>query len=416
MMTSSTNSSGSSSGSLTGGSTPLPFRPTPTPATLLWTKKVPGAVSGLSASWGEKSSTQFALVASSPDPDIVGSSERHLLTLFNSRGRIQWQKTMKAPVKEQDISSDGSMVVISNYSDELRAWDSRGNALWTVEGVCRPQIFRYSKRILCYHDDDADPKVAFEILDWSGNKLGYYPIVGDVLALKLAKDEKSVVIGLTGGQIAYFKLKEGGPTGTIAPEWQKTLGGEIVDVAVSPGDAPLIGVSLKTQKNGYQIALFDQNGNPQGLVSGSAIQIEFSKDGDNLYYYSNNKSGQAWGAYATIKGKLEAAWRHSVPNPSEYSSHLFVATDSLWLGFESDSNIDPELKRNHLLEFTSDGKLATDLMIPADEEAHLYTYRIVKNKLEENGGAGAFVGGAAVVATDDSKVSVFKLPAITPSN
>src|SRR5689334_17778690 len=96
-------------------------------ASLLWSKKVPGSISGMSASEGAKA----ILVASSPDPDIEGSSNRYLLSWYNAKGHLVWQKKMDAPVREQDVASDGSLAVISNYSAELLVWNAQGKRLWS---------------------------------------------------------------------------------------------------------------------------------------------------------------------------------------------------------------------------------------------------------------------------------------------
>ncbi|MBI2712703.1 MAG: hypothetical protein HYX41_07620, partial [Bdellovibrio sp.] len=150
---------------------------------ILWSLRVPGAVSSLSGDLAGG-----VLVATNPDPDIEGSSTRFLLTRISPKGKILWQKTMDDPVKEQDLSSDGKLAVISNYGDQLILFNERGKVLWSNQGTCKPYFLNFSKKILCYHDEDVDAKVAFELFDYSGKRIKSFGITGDILSFKLALD------------------------------------------------------------------------------------------------------------------------------------------------------------------------------------------------------------------------------------
>jgi hypothetical protein len=433
--------------------------------TSLWTQKMPGAISSMSLA----SYARLVLVATTPDPDIVGSARTPLLSLLSAQGKVLWRKTMTLPVKEQDLAADGSLVVVSNYSGELTAWDRHGTLLWQVEGNCRPQILRRSKKILCYHDDDADPRTAFDLLDWDGHKLATYQMSGteDVLALKLALDEKHLVLGLTsrdhGSQMAYFRLDTGGGAVSVqpqqqpaalalTPEWIQTLPGEVVDVAVAsavsdamgdttpvaaavvrvPFAPPLVAAPtvvpsvLPTQKgDGHSVVLLGAKGviRSQFKAEIHLDQIEFSGDSSKLYFYSNHETGQQWGAWQWPQNP-QPAWLQMGTSPSEYSSYLTVASvvsdsdlkgETLWAGYEVNGVTEGNGVRSHLLAFSPQGDTLADIALGTSKSAK-------SGKPGRSGVQAGFPGlpideeahlyvyrigpGVVAVATDDGRVSL----------
>ena len=131
------------------------------PASLAWSKKLNGAISGISLSRDEK----VILVATSVDKEIDGRSRYPLLSRFNTRGTRLWQISLKSPVRDLDLDEKGNMIVISNYQNELIAFNAQGKKRWSVDVTCRPFVVDHSKSIFCYHDDDAQPQVAFDVFD-----------------------------------------------------------------------------------------------------------------------------------------------------------------------------------------------------------------------------------------------------------
>jgi hypothetical protein len=84
--------------------------------------------------------------------------------MLGSQGRLLWQNKMRFPVKELDLSKDGSLSVVGTFGNEILGLNAKGKTLWSVEATCKPIILNESKRVLCYHDDDAEPSVAFGVL------------------------------------------------------------------------------------------------------------------------------------------------------------------------------------------------------------------------------------------------------------
>ncbi len=399
----------------------LPQAAKPFPS--LWSKKMPGAISGLSASGDGKA----VLVATSPDLDIVGSSSNYLLTWLTGGGRVAWQKRMNAPVKDQDLARDGSWAVISNYSDEVKAWSARGKLLWSVEGVCRPRILNLSQQILCYHDDDAEPGVAFDLLDAKGHKVYSYAIPSDeknhvdVLALKVSQDERFLAVALTGGRVVFFELAPSGPRGSsgwrLGPRviWEQVVQGEVVDVGISSGNssrvailyqaAPAVKKSLKLPTVQRKVAIYDHEGHCVGEKELKfASQVELVAQGDAVHYYGNGTAGrggagQIWGVweFSVSESNLSRTW-YLNGAPSEYTSTLNVigteARVGTWIGYDGN---EVASRTSHLLSFDRQGHLSRDLPVASEAGSYLYAYRIVRG------------GAIAVVATDDARIALYNI-------
>src|SRR5262249_40300538 len=159
-------------------------------------------------------------------PDAEGDEPRepgHGLTRYSKGGRTSWHRELDAAVKSMAASDDGKLAYVSTYDNKLSAIDARGRTLWSTSGMCKPLPLT-QKRFLCYHDDDAEAGVAFDVYTDRGRKLLSYPITRDILALKLSADERNTVIALQGGQLILF-----GPD--FHAQWLKRMPGGIADVA-----------------------------------------------------------------------------------------------------------------------------------------------------------------------------------------
>jgi len=189
-----------------------------------WSTRLDGFVSDLNISV-DGSSILLATVpdseADAPNPQVP------LITTFNQAGQKLWSKKT-APVRAQTLSDDGKLVLTANHGDQLVAMDSLGKELWSVNATCRPLILPGAQKILCYHDEDAESDIAFDIFDLKGKKLLSYPVSSDVLTLKLSRDKQNILLGLTHGEMILI-----GPD--FKTKWKRKLNGEIVDLAVSDG-------------------------------------------------------------------------------------------------------------------------------------------------------------------------------------
>ena len=204
----------------------------------LWTRKMPGAISSLSLT----KNGQFIHVATAPESEISGSSPHHLLIRYDAKGHLLWQERMRYPIRDLAASADGSLIVISNYEGQLVGMDKHGKILWESQGMCRLQFLQASQLIICYHDDDAAPQIAFDLFDWNGKKGFSYRIEKDILSLKVSADEKNRILGLADGRVVLLDSAN-------QPLWKQNVLGEIADVAVSGTDQPTAAVLFQMPPN-----------------------------------------------------------------------------------------------------------------------------------------------------------------------
>lgn len=403
--------------------------------TLLWSQKLPGAISSLSAAPSGE-----VLVATNPDPDIVGSSSRFLLTRYNAHGKIAWQKVMDEPVKEQDLSADAKITVVSNYGDRLLVYNAQGKLLWTAQGTCKPYFLNKSQKILCYHDEDVDPKIAFDLYDLKGNRLVSYPISGDILGFKLAMDQRAFGAGLTQGRVVLFS-DDG------ALKWQKQLPGEVVDLAVSSGPIPRMAVLLrevteegspvvikgkkqrkKIRLGGQTLYVLNENGETLRKVQlpVKALQVEMTPTGDRVFYYGCSHAGSAatpitqffkedllppgrgqiLGSLNLSKNHQAKDWVHGLAQPSVYFHPFVVGRSGVFFGVESsqeDSQSSAGFKDrgNQLLLINETGDAAETLPISSDEGAFFYAHRVAEGSATRQ--------TRVVVSTDDGRVNVYSV-------
>jgi hypothetical protein len=350
---------------------------------LLWSKQMNGAIYDFALAGSGNS----VWIATSPDPDIPESSKHYLLTRYSSQGKLGWQLIQKSPIKEVAVSKDGQFGVVSNFENQLFALNGKGKQLWSVETMCKPMMSNINKKIICYHDDDNEPKTGFEVFDWKGNKIYSYPIAKDILALKLSADEKNLVVGLAQGEVVFF-------TPEFIPLWQKSVPGEIVDVAVSSGDPAFIAVLFREKSNPKleKVAVLDRSGVLVKTISPTevATQIEISPDGGFVFYYGNGTSGQVLGCLS-VSASTEK-WKHRSAAPAEYTSPLVLTATEVYEGFQEDTLIRRGL---HVLRFNYEGHLLKDIALNPEQSAYLFTQRVAQDT------------SVVAVATDDGKITVY---------
>lgn len=369
--------------------------------TQLWSRKMPGLISDLNVALDGNS----LLVTTIPDPEK--GFRQHLLSRLDSKGKTVWSLPLSAQVKSQSIADDGSLAVISNYSEEVMGIDAKGQVIWKAVAACKPTILTSLKKILCYHDDDAAPGVAFEVLGWDGKKLQTYPSKNDVLSLKVSQDQSHFVLGMTRGQLAYFDS-------AFKLVWQKKVGGEILDVSVSSGSNPEAAVLYNNRREGQRLAIFDSQGKliGEGAPSSHVEQVEISPSGGEALVYGNGPKGQYLALFSAAGGSAEATaarktpaalrekWRRGDAKSADYSSSMIATHDLAIIGFE---DIAPNTRRSRLLAFDLQGGLKWSIPLVTEEGAYLYAQSFSPEK--------SFLG----VGTDDGNLSAYQVTSKVPA-
>jgi hypothetical protein len=283
----------------------------------LWTRSLDGYITELSLS-GQGNAV---LVATLPDYDHENGSRKNLLRYFDGNGRERWHEVMPTQVKSQALSRDGALAIATTHEDQVMAFDSRGEKLWTANATCMPFVIESRKEILCYHDDDAEPLVAFDVFDWHGRLKRSFPIKNDILALKVSKDEQHVAIALTKGNVQLL-----GPD--YAVQWSAQLPGEIVDVALTGGSDPKVSVLYSVGVGKSQKVALIQGGKllSEGTPLGRVNQIAFAPDTASIFAYGNGESGQYISRFQSSPvSQVQELWRHGVENNAHYTQSLFVS-------------------------------------------------------------------------------------------
>ena len=354
-----------------------------------WSRRMDGAISSLSVS----RSGQDISVVTLPEPDIEGSSNRPFLTRLEATGKVLWKVPLHSLIREQDLSEDGSLLVVSNYEDQIMGYNKQGKLLWSVPGTCKPKILNSLHRILCYHDDDSEPKTAFDLLDWSGQKIQSYPITDDILALTVSNDEKTVLLGLTKGKVILLGTD-------LRLIWEKKVAGEVIDLATSHFD-PLEGefkaVALYHSPelpHGVGVTVFDRQGTTLQTFSLGfrASDLEVDPTGKIGYFYGNGPSGQILSGFAL--NTAQEIWKKGVTYSTAYSYPILATPGWAALGIEEHHDL---IRQIRLRAYNPKGNLEWNVILAADEEAYLYSHRVA---------AGP---SWIIVGTDDAKLTLYEI-------
>lgn len=301
----------------------------------LWKRRLDGFVTDLSLS---RDGTAV-LVSTAPNRETESGSRTFLLSWFDSEGHQLWQQQPDAPVRVQGISDDGRMAVVSTYDEKLVAFDPKGRELWSAEALCRPVLLTRSRRIVCFHDDDAEPAVGFDLFGWEGKKSLSFPTVNDALALKVSDDERQFALGLTRGQVIFFGqgLAQG-----IRALWQKNVTGEILDLDVSSGSKSEVAVLYKPRKAPglgpfkRRLALFDRRGRLRAdvPVTVEVEKAEFAPDRGALILFGNHGSGADLALFSNPEGAAAVPserWRKREPRTTDAAAQFLVTREGVLL-------------------------------------------------------------------------------------
>lgn len=328
---------------------------------LQWKKRAEGAITDLSIA----SKAGKILVATQPDPDIAGSFPKTAISLWDLSGRRLWRTRLNMGTKGVAIAPDASWVVASNYSDEIQAWNAKGAKKWEALGTCRPSILRARQELICYHDDDAEPYLAFEGFDVKdGTKRYQLPIQEDILALKISPNQESLGVALAGG---HLRVLGWGPQGPVM-RWQGRAAGEISDLDISDS-GQVVAIVAQTR-----VQTWKADGGPESdwALPARATQIGISPDGSHVAIYGNAVPGQRLGVFARKSDGtgFALAWARGTDFAAEYHSVLQVFADHLVLGVENRENND---RTPHLIAWNWDGALQWDIQ-PHTETIGAYLY------------------------------------------
>lgn len=357
----------------------------------LWTKKLNGFISDLSFSKnGEK-----ILVATVPNYESDQGDREYLLSLFDSKGKQLWKMRNTGPVKAQALSDDGSWAVVGTYDDRLTAisWEGLGQkgfqgprTLWSVNATCRPTILNLSKKVICYHDDDADPRVAFDVFDGSGKKLFSYPIGQDILGLKVSQNQRYFAVGLSRGQVILFDDQ-------IRSLWQVEVPGEVVDLDISSNEGqPHVAVLF--HQNEYRISLYDAQGKveAQGAVPFPSRQVDLSQNS------LQNSPRMIWAQGLTKESRFQGLFSAQSDLKHLWKVEEPLNVDSPLPSLVMKSSVLVQSDAYSFVEFDFAG--AARAILPVSSEGHGNLYLMAYSPETQT----------VVFATDEGEVVVFRSP------
>jgi hypothetical protein len=353
----------------------------------LWSRQLEGVITDLSVA----ADGSALSVATAPDPDAAGLKKFRLARLDRD-GEAAWSRDLESPVRAQTISADGKLVLAATYDGKLTAYGPAGAERWSVEAPCRPLLLEKTSRVVCYHDDDAEPGVAFDVFDLSGAKLSSLPIDADVLTLKVSSDQARVVVGLAGGRVIL--------AGTDSRvEWNASVPGEIVDVAVTGAGEARVAVLYSPGKVSSEQRLVLLGPDGKKLAEGPAPHHSEAVDfrGDAVAAYGNGSSGQ-WLTLLGASGKtLSTEWSRGDALIADFSSPLIVSGETVVIGFE---DVVAGTRHSHVVAFDSRGGMLWNIPLPARDGTYLYGEAFAPHS----------PGGALVaVGTDEGVLSAYRV-------
>ncbi len=301
----------------------------------IWAQRLPGFVTDLAVS-SDAGAVFFATI---PDFDRDNGQRDFRVNRVGRTGKTLWSKKTDGQVKAVSMSDDGKVAVYADYNDELTALGPTGRQLWKVHGPCRPLVMAPLKKVVCYHDDDAEPRLAYEILDLkTGKRSGSFPITGDVLALKLSADARSLVMGLHDGTAPSGKQNRVVVVSGLKLEKidEGYVGGPIVDVSLSNGTTPAAAVLWNSNARDQRVTVFhgaEMTPSDVAMSAGRAEQIEIAASGDHTFIYGNSAEGQWLRAFSGTPLRLDWSTLMS-PKQAEFSSGITVTEKAVIAGVE----------------------------------------------------------------------------------
>ncbi len=334
------------------------------------------------------------LIGAGPNPEVPGSGS-YQVARYDRHGQLSWRLPVAMSVKSQSLNEDGSIAFVATYDSKLVAINARGKTVWETEASCKPIALGKDRSFLCFHDDDAESDIAFDLYDHKGRKRAEYPAIRDVLGLKMSVNLRHWVMWHAGGSLQVFGL-ESVKGSVVQPLAQVQVLGEVVDAAILPGKAPRV-AALYNEGKAQRLRVWDFAGRliSEGSPSVRVDQLEFGATGTALVAYGNSDQGQyiEYFEAAPAAAKLNSKWIRGLPQFADYSSHLMSAVDLALIGYEEVNNAS---RLSCVLAFDPSGELRWKLPLISDEGSYFYAY------------AFASLSRILAVGTDDGNLSVFK--------
>lgn len=353
----------------------------PQEAHRLWSVKLSGYVSELNIS----EDGGALLAATIPNNDRPGGAKDARIHYFQVNGskRQIWDRVMKTQVKAQAISSDGAFVTVVTHDDKMMALNSRGKELWAVDASCAPTILKTRQEIICYHDDDPEAEVAFDVYDWKGAKKASFPIKDDILTMKVSSDERWVVLALTHGNVLVLDS-------SYKQVWSRNFDSEVVDVDVSSGANPRVAVlRLGVPQKVDILSLMA----PQSEKLEISPELQIDQLGfldDSLFGYGNGERGQ-------ILSRL-TGWKKTYAKNAHYTPSLIFSPGQIMISFEE---VQAGVRRSRVLAFAPGSDLLWRIEVGQELKASEDSYLYLKSWTSK--------AHRLAVAMDDGSLGVFEI-------
>jgi hypothetical protein len=317
------------------------------------------------------------LIATLPNPDQPGAGgTKPRLVRLGPKGKPVWTRELGSSVR---FLAMGDRAYASTYDETVLSFPLAARAAgWKRSAQCRPMLLGPG-RVICYHDDDAEPRIAFEAWSDRGAKLGEFPVgadVTDILDLEVSSDQKWIAIALTGGRVLLVTADDHGAFKTV---WSARVEGEVIDVSVASssgaGLAPRMAVLSSVPQLQQRLSLYSGAGDRLAVTSPAwhGDQIEISADGAGTALYGNGSlaNGQYLAWFEMQGAQLKELWSHGDRHAAEYQSSVSLTADGIIVGYEK---VEQGVagRSCHVLHYDFQGRLRWDLLLPTDEGAYLY--------------------------------------------
>jgi outer membrane protein assembly factor BamB len=261
--------------------------------------------------------------------------------------------------------------------------------------MCRPVVLEKNRQILCHHDDDSLPGVAFTVLSLNGKVKQRFQIPQDLLVLKISADESRIALGMVKGRIWILDP-------TFKKIADRRVDGEIVDLSLASGPQPA-GAEWSALVNvnglGQQLIAMNPSGKLrwQQTLEAPHQQIELSEDGSLTAIYGNGPKGQLvslLGTPAFGEGRLTLLWSYRAPRYADYNQRIDFSGEDIVLGFEE---VTERTRHSHVVALQRSGQLNWDIPIQSEEGAYLYARGMTSKS------------GLLVLGTDDGRLTAYEV-------
>ncbi len=328
------------------------------------------------------SKTSAVLLAAVPDYNQASTLRKPLTSLYNRRGRLLWQKTMRSRVRHLEISENHQLTLLATYDENLRFINARGVEYKTVkEAFCRPRILNIKKMILCFYDDESNPNQAFDVFDFTGRNVYRYSIDTDAIHLKTSQDEKHHLLAYVKGKFDYIDQK-------FKKIWTGEVPGEIIDFSVSNGVQPKIAVlyqeiSKKGFLGGQRLLIFDHMKNQisKRRPSLHSILVDFGFQKNSVRLFGNYPDGQHVLSYpVSVTNEPKPSWIVFSQYRADFPIQFISQENGVLMGLEKIASPVERERKNFILGINNDGELKWGIGIDIQEGLYLFGLgRIKKN-------------------------------------